>query len=51
MDGFACTDWNMFCDSSDGIEGYTTLVTGIINKCFNDNVPTMTVRTYPNQKL
>ena len=43
---FASTDWNMFQDSSDGIEEYTTSVTGFIN----DVVPTVTVRTYPNQK-
>ena len=29
---FASTDWNMFWDSSDGIEEYTTSVTGFINK-------------------
>ena len=45
-----CTDWNMFRDSSDGIEEYTTSVTNIINKCINDVVPTVTVRTYPNQE-
>ena len=32
-----------------GVE-YTTLVTGFINKCIEDVVPTVTVRTYPNQK-
>ncbi|CDQ58835.1 unnamed protein product [Oncorhynchus mykiss] len=47
---FASTDWNMFWDSSDGIEEYTTSVTGFINKCIEDVVPTVTVRTYPNQK-
>ena len=36
---FAITDWNMFRDSSDG--------TGFINI---EDVPTVTVRTYPNQK-
>ena len=40
----------MFWDSSDGIEEYTTSVTGFINKCIDDVVPTVTVRTYPNQK-
>ena len=41
----------MFQDSSDGIEEYTTSVTGFINKCIDDDVvPTVTVRTYPNQK-
>jgi hypothetical protein len=40
----------MFWDSSNGIEESTTSVTGFINKCINDVVPTVTVRTYPNQK-
>ena len=47
QDSFASTDWNMFQDSSNGIEEYTTSVIGFINKCI---VPTVTVRTYPNQK-
>jgi hypothetical protein len=50
QDCFASTDWNMFRDSSDGIEDYTTSVTGIINKCINDVISTVTVRTCPNQK-
>jgi hypothetical protein len=37
-------------DSSNGIEEYTTSVIGFINKCINDIIPTVTVRTYPNQK-
>jgi hypothetical protein len=40
----------MFRDSFDGIEDYTTAVTGFINKCIDDIVSTVTVRTYPNQK-
>ena len=40
----------MFRDSSDGIEEYTTSVTGLINKCIDDVDPTVTVRTYPTQK-
>ena len=44
------SDWNMFRDSSDGIEEYTTSVTGFINKCIEDVIPTVTVRPYPNQK-
>ena len=40
----------MFRDSSDGIEEYTTSVTGFINKCTEDVVPTVTVRIYPNRK-
>ena len=50
QDCFASTDWNMFRDSSHGIEGYTTSVIGFINKCIDDVVPTVTVRTYPNRK-
>ena len=50
QDCFASIDWNIFCDSSNGIEKYTTSVTGFINKCIDDVVPTVTVRTYPNQK-
>ena len=42
QDCFAITDWNMFRDSSDGIEEYTTSVTGFINKCIEDVVHTPT---------
>jgi hypothetical protein len=49
QDCFASTDWNMFRDSSDEIEEYTTSVTCFINKCIDEVVPTVTVRTYPNQ--
>ena len=40
----------MFRDSSDGIEDYTTSVTGDINMCIDDVIPKVTVHTYPNQK-
>jgi hypothetical protein len=40
----------MFRDFYDGIEEYTTSVTGFINKCIEDVVPILTVHTYPNQK-
>ena len=40
----------MFRDSSNGTEEYTTSVTGFINKCINDVLPTVTVCTFPNQK-
>ena len=50
QDCFASTDWNMFRDSFDGIEEYTASVIGFINVCIDDVVPTVTVRTYPNQK-
>ena len=36
----------MFLDSSDGIEEFTTSVTGFINKCIDDVVPTVTMHTY-----
>ena len=49
-DCFAITDWNMFRDSSDGIEEYITSVTDFISKCIEDVPPTVTVRTHPNQK-
>ena len=45
QDSFASTDWNMFLDSSDSIEEYTTSVTGFINKYIDDVVPTVTVHT------
>ena len=50
QDCFASTGWKMFRDSSNGVEEYTTSVIGFINKCIDDVVPTLTVRTYPNQK-
>jgi hypothetical protein len=45
QDCFAGTDWNKFWDSSNGIEQYTTSVTGFVNKCIKDVVPRVTVRT------
>ena len=50
QDCFASTDWNMFRYSSDCIAEYSTSVTGFINKCIEDVVPTVTVRKYPKQK-
>jgi hypothetical protein len=50
QDCFASADWNMFQDSANGIEEYTTSVIGFINKSIDDVVPTVTVRTYSNQK-
>jgi hypothetical protein len=49
QDCCASPDWNMFRDSSNGIEEFTISVT-FINKCIDDVIPTLTVRTYPNQK-
>ena len=50
QDCFTSTDWNMFWDSSNGIEEYNTLVIGFINKCINDVVTTVTIHIFPNQK-
>jgi hypothetical protein len=50
QDCFASTDWNMFRDSYNGSEEYTTSVTGFISKFIDDFVPIVTVRAYPNQK-
>ena len=50
QDCFSSTDWNMFRDASNCIEEYTTSVICFINKCIYDIIPTVTVRTYPNQK-
>jgi hypothetical protein len=36
QDCFASTDWNVFRDSSNVIEEYTTSVMGFINKCIDD---------------
>ena len=49
QDCFPSTDWNMFRDSSNGIEEYTTSVIGFINKCIDHVVPTLTVRTVHTQ--
>ena len=40
----------MFSDSSNAIEEYTTSLTSFINKCIDEAVTTVIVRTYPNQK-
>ena len=44
---FTSTDWNMFRDSSNGIEECTTSVTGFINTCVDDVVHSD--RTYISQ--
>ena len=49
QDCLVSTDWDMFWDSSNGIE-YATSVTAFINKCIDDIIPTVTVCTYPKQK-
>ena len=44
QDCFASTDWNMFWDSTEGIEDFTTSVTGFINKFVDEVVPQVTVQ-------
>ena len=39
----------MFWDLSNGIEEYTTSVTGFIKNCIDDVVPTVTIHTYISQ--
>ena len=39
----------MFRDSSNGIEEYTTSVIGFINKCIDDVVPTVTTVHIPTK--
>ena len=50
QDCFASTDWNMFWDSSNGIEEYTTSITSFINKCIDDVVPTVHSPTQTNHQ-
>ena len=45
QDCFASIDWNMYRDSSDGIEEYTTSVTGFINKYIDNINPTVRIPT------
>ena len=51
QDCLASTDWNMFRDSSNGIEEYTTSVTGFINKSIENVVPTVTVRIVKEKSI
>jgi hypothetical protein len=54
QDYFENADWNMFKFSPrthpSTFEEYILSVTGLIRKCVVDVVPTITIRTYPNQK-
>jgi hypothetical protein len=49
QDCFASTDWNMFRDSSNGIEEYNTSVIFFINMCIDDVVPTRPDRQHPHR--
>ena len=52
QDCFDHADWDMFRVASDNnINTYTDTVNELIRKCIGDVVPTVTIKTYPNQKL
>jgi hypothetical protein len=49
---FDHADWDMFWVASENnIDIYTDMVTEFIMKCIGDNVPTVAINNYPNQKL
>ena len=51
QDCFDHTDWDMFTVvSTNTIEVYMDTMTEFIRKCIGDVVPTVTIKTYPNQK-
>jgi hypothetical protein len=48
---FDPVDWDMFwvaCESN--LDEYTETVTEFIRKCIGDDIPTVTIKTYTNQK-
>jgi len=47
---FDCTDWSVFCDSSDSIEDHVDVISDYINFCEDNIIPTKTVKIYPNNK-
>ena len=51
QDCFDHADWDMFRVASKNIDEHTDTVTEFIRKCMGDVVPTVTIKTYPNQKL
>ena len=52
QDCFDHADWDMFWVASENnIDVYTETVTDFIKKCIGDAVPTVNIKTYPNQKL
>lgn len=51
QDCFESTDWQMFQDAAgDNIQEYTDSVICYINKCTEDVVPSINVKSFPNQK-
>ena len=52
QDCFDHADWDMFrVASENNIDTYMDTVTEFIRKCIWHVVPTVTIKTYPNQKL
>jgi hypothetical protein len=52
QDCFDHVDWNMFRSfTENNIDLYTDSMSAFIKKCIGDVVPTVTIKTYPNQKL
>ena len=51
QDCFDHADWDMFRSASENnIDLYADSVSDFIRKCIGDVVPTVTIKTYPNQK-
>ena len=51
QDCFDHADWDMFrVASENNFDINTDPVTELIRKCIGDAVPTVTIKTYPNQK-
>ena len=51
QDCFDHVDWDMFRIASDNsIDVYTDSVNEFFSKCIGDVVPTVTIKTFPNQK-
>jgi hypothetical protein len=49
---FDHVDWDMFqVACKNNLDAYKDTVTEFIRKCIGDVVPTVTIKTYPNQKL
>ena len=51
QDCFGHADWDMFrVASENNKDEYSEAVTEFIRKCIGDVVPTVTIKTYPNQE-
>jgi hypothetical protein len=51
QDCFDHEDWDMFCiAANNNIDGYADSGSEFINKCIGNVVPTVSIKTFPNQK-